>query len=182
MTVQEILAVIEADERMMRALREAAGLGLPNWAIGAGFVRNKVWDVLHGQTGSEAGGTDIDLTYFDPDHTDREADAETSRQLSERTGMEWEVVNQVYAHVWNDLPPYGTMENAIAAWPETATAVAVRLLPEGGLELIAPHGIDDLTNLVVRPTPAFAARKEFILNRVATKRWLEKWPRLTVIV
>ena len=32
---------------MMNVLNEANKLNLPDWVIGAGFLRNKVWDYLH---------------------------------------------------------------------------------------------------------------------------------------
>ena len=34
--------------------------------IGAGFVRNKVWDFLHEFSEPSAGMSDVDLVYFDP--------------------------------------------------------------------------------------------------------------------
>lgn len=66
---------------------------------------------------------------------------------------------------------------AIAAWVETATAVAVRLSSNDEVEMLAPHGVADLVQLVLRPTPT---RRDWPLlrQRTAQKRWLERWPHL----
>jgi len=41
---QDISKIIEADDWMMDVLRAAEKLQLPDWWIGAGFLRNKIWD------------------------------------------------------------------------------------------------------------------------------------------
>ncbi len=66
MTEEDILNLIRKDERMMNILRLAEKLNFPDWVIGAGFVRNKVWDYLHGFDGKEVNANDIDLVYYDP--------------------------------------------------------------------------------------------------------------------
>jgi uncharacterized protein len=61
-----IVALIETDPWMMSVIRAAGQLNLPDWMIGAGFVRNKVWDYLHGIRRPMVDTADIDLIYFDP--------------------------------------------------------------------------------------------------------------------
>ena len=46
MNEQDIINLIKNDEWMMSVLGEAEKLCLPDWMIGAGFLRNKVWDFL----------------------------------------------------------------------------------------------------------------------------------------
>lgn len=177
MTEADILKLIEGDPWMMGVLRQAAELNLPNWAVGAGFVRNKVWDALHCIERPGVDATDVDLVYYDAERQDRDADKELSAALAARTGINWEIRNTAYmGQRWN-LPPYRSVEEAMSTWVETATAVGVRL--EGGrLTLVAPLGIDDLVNLVLRPCPAYADRPEALRERAAKKHWLEKWPKL----
>ena len=95
--------------------------------------------------------------------------------------MEWEIVNQAYVHKWYGYrEPHINTEDAISHWVETATCVAVTL--EGDMpRIIAPHGIDDLVNLVVRPSPSFIDKPDVFFKRVRSKKWLEKWPKLRVI-
>jgi hypothetical protein len=58
------------------------------------------------------------------------------------------------------------------AWPETATAVAVRLGKDDVIEVAAPFGLDDLFNLVVRPTAGFEVEKKAVyLDRIRSKNW-----------
>jgi hypothetical protein len=55
-------------------------------------------------------------------------------------------------------------------------------LNDGAIEIIAPHGLDDLFSMTVRPTPAFrAGNLPIFRQRLREKRWLERWPRLVVL-
>jgi len=180
MDEQDILNLIENDMWMMDILNIAEGLNFPDWVIGAGFVRNKVWDYLHGYSNSKVDTNDIDLVYYDPKRNDQKADEELSQKLKKQTGIDWEIVNQVYAHAWNSLPPYKSMEDAISKWPETATCIGVRI-ENGKLKIIAPHGIDDLVNLIIKPSPEFPNGLKRVKSRAKEKQWLEKWPKLQIV-
>ena len=175
-----IAALVAGDAAMMRALAAVAGRAPPgNW-IGAGFLRNAVWDALHGRVPDVAGLADLDVVFHDAiDATPaRDAAAEAALRAA-APGLPWSVTNQARMHGRNGHAPYADVADAIAHWPETATAVAVRLTPTG-VAILAPHGVDDLFGLMVRPTPAFAQRTEVIGARMAAKGWLARWPRLRV--
>jgi len=103
---------------------------------------------------------------------------EEVEKLKKETGIGWEVVNEAYAHKWNNLPPYKSTEDALSQWPETVTAIGVRL-KNGKLKLVAPYGISDLVNLIIRPSPKFADISK-VKERVKYKKWLEKWPKLKI--
>ena len=47
MNKDEIISLIKEDQWMMEILTSAKALNLPDWWICAGFVRSKIWDVLH---------------------------------------------------------------------------------------------------------------------------------------
>ena len=81
-------------------------------------------------------------------------------------------------HEINLDAPYASLEDAVSKWPETATAMVARLRANGEIEVVAPHGFDDLFRLVVSPTPHFLTRLERYRNRVIQKKWREHWPRL----
>lgn len=50
------------------------------------------------------------------------------------------------------------------------------------VEVAAPLGLDDLFNLVVRPTAKFQAYKQQdYLNRLSSKNWLKIWPNLKIV-
>ncbi len=60
---QQIIQWIEQDEMRMLALRTARQLTLNDWCLAAGFVRNLIWDRLHGFSHSSP-LNDIDVIYF----------------------------------------------------------------------------------------------------------------------
>ncbi len=181
MNEKDIIKLIQGDKKMMDIIDLASSLNLRDWIIGAGFVRNKVWDHLHGIKKEGVETHDIDLVYFDPNGNNESEDDKLSERLKEKTGINWELVNESYAHVWKDLPPYSSTEDAIAHWPETATSIGITLDNEKKLKLIAPYGIDDLVNLRVRMSPQFPEGIEMVMERIKNKKWLEKWPKLIII-
>jgi uncharacterized protein len=178
-------ADIARDARMMRLLEAARELALPGWCIAAGFVRNMVWDLLHGY-GERTPLNDLDLIYYDADDLREETEKryEDLLQQAELDGQQdqashWSAKNQARMHLRNGDAPYASLEDAMKRWPETATAVGVRLLPDDSLEVIAPHGLTDLYELLVRQSPHYGSRAVFE-HRVRSKRWLELWPKLRV--
>jgi hypothetical protein len=177
----DILDLIRGDAWMMRVLRAAAGLDLPEWMIGAGFVRNKVWDHLHGFANAEVQTADIDLIYFDPGDVRESTEKAYDRRLRAVCDVNWSAKNQARMHAVTGDAPYASAADGLAHWVESATCVAVTL--QGGApRLIAPHGIGDLVGLIVRRSPAFTRDIGVLRERVAGKRWLETWPRLQVVL
>lgn len=183
-TAADIVAFIQGQPRMMELLGALGALGLPDAWIGAGFLRNPVWDALHGSPPDLAGLADVDVVFFDP------ADAAPARERAIETalagslpGVPWSARNQARMHARNGDPPYRDTAGALRHWLETATAIAARLR-DGRVELLAPYGVADLTGLVLRPTPPTAACPDKLAQywrRVRGKGWLGCWPRLTVL-
>lgn len=178
MSEKEIINLVKNDPWMMAVLNEAEQIHLPDWMIGAGFLRNKVWDYLHGIKREVADAGDIDLIYFDVDHQDETSDRALSEKMNGKLGLDWEIVNQAYTHKWHNRQPYKNSTEALGEWVETSTCVAVTL-KNGEPVIIAPHGIDDLVNLVVRPSPT--ANMTDFNRRYQSKKWLEKWPKLKIV-
>ena len=180
-TAHDVCALVAQQADMMRLLRSVADLGLPDCWIGAGFLRNAIWDALHGCVPNCALLNDIDVVFFDRADASPASDAAIEDRLAARApNLPWSVKNQARMHLRNGEEPYRDTAAAIARWPETATAVAVRL-QQGRLELLAPHGLGDLIGLTVRPTPAFAGRPEAYARRLRAKNWLARWPRLRIV-
>ncbi|MES2213291.1 MAG: nucleotidyltransferase family protein [Patescibacteria group bacterium] len=180
MTEKEILELIENDKWMMDVLKRAEKLNLSDWLIGAGFVRNKVWNHMSGRKTEYLDATDIDLVYFDPTiENDQERDEQLMQTLHAETGLDWELRNNAYNYKSDTRSIYVSAYDVIAAWPETVTAVGVRI-ENGVLKLIAPYGIDDIVSFIVRPSPKYMDGIERIKTRIQKKKWLEKWPNLTI--
>jgi hypothetical protein len=144
-------------------------------------VRNAVWDALHGYAASTP-LTDVDVIWFDAARADAAEDRRLERRLRDAVpDVAWSVKNQARMHRRNGDPPYANCLDAMRHWPETATCVAARLAHDGAIELCAPCGFDDLLGCILRPTPRLGAdRADVFRDRVATKRWQQIWPRLTV--
>jgi hypothetical protein len=173
--------LIAADRRRMEVLRLVRDLGLPDCWVAAGFVRSCVWDHAHGRATSPL-PPDIDVIWFDRTvcNAARDAAFETALRGRDET-LAWSVKNQARMHARNGDAPYQSATDAMRYWPETATAVGVRLGPHGDIEVAAPYGLDDLFGLIVRPTRRFAAEKHAMyVERVRSKHWGRDWPRLQI--
>lgn len=92
----------------------------------------------------------------------------------------WSVKNQARMHIRNHDNPYTDVADAMKRWPETATATGVSLDSNGNLEIIAPHGLENLFDLVIRISPYFKDR-EYFYNRIANKKWTTSWPELIIV-
>lgn len=177
---QDIITLIESDEWMMRVLCAAEKLDLPDWWIGAGFLRNKVWNAIEGN--GDHSNTDVDLVYFNPKDCQPETDWSYDEKMKRDYPIaDWEIRNQARMHYVNNFEPYISTADGISHWVETATCVAVKLI-DGKLELLFCHGSDDLLNLVARPIPIFQSDNliQTFHDRVAKKEWQKKWPNLKV--
>ncbi|WP_237882769.1 nucleotidyltransferase family protein [Pseudomonas sp. PGPR40] len=174
-----VQAIISADPVRWRLLQLVHSLGLLDCWIGAGFVRNAVWDYLHGRFPSPV-STDVDVIWFDPCRctpTDDRALEAALRDLD--STVLWSVKNQARMHVQNGDKPYISTTDAMRYWPETATAIAVRWREGNTCEVSAPLGLDDLFNLIVRPTGRFAVEKKATYQeRLKSKEWAVAWPLL----
>ena len=84
-------------------------------------------------------------------------------------------------HVRKGVPPYTDTTDAMSQWVQTATAVGARIDSEGVIRILAPHGLDDLVNLILRPTPSHASNRETFDRLLAEKGWLDMWPKLKVV-
>ena len=177
----DIARLLEAHVDLHALLLHVESLVLPDCWIGAGLIRNAVWDALHGRAADASRPNDVDVVFFDPADTSEERDyALESRLRSLASSVPWQVRNQARMHLRNGDAPYRDTSDAIASWPETATAIAARTV-NGNVEVIAPHGIADLIGLIVRPTPAFAHKISIYRERIGSKDWSDRWPRLTFV-
>ena len=184
MKYQQVLQELLLDDPVrMKALYAVRALKLSDGWIGAGFVRDAVWDHLHGY-GQQPVSGDVDVVWFDAEYCNPAHDSSLEERLSlQLSTFNWSVKNQARMHQRNGHRPYHSTENALLYWPETATAVAIRMGDGDLIEIIAPYGLDDLFERRLRPTPSFEREKlDIFKQRVAAKRWMERYPTLQLIV
>ncbi len=152
-----LVEIVKGSPWFMDALRAVASLGLGSWCIGAGAVRNLVWDHLHGYT-----------------------------QPSRLPDLPWEATNQAGVHLWfksccgQPVAPLHSLHEAVASWPEYASCVGVTLDGAENIDVISPWGLEDLFSMVVRRNPIRASARTF-LQRVEQKQYLRRWPRVRVV-
>jgi hypothetical protein len=163
----------------MRALEAAYALHLPDWCIAAGFVRNLIWDKLHGFAQTTP-LNDIDLIYFDSHQSSRERDRQIEARLNvSDAGRCWSVKNQARMHLRNHDQPYRSTLDAMRYWIEIETAIGVKLDKEGRLAIVSPFGLDSLFDKKITPNMKRFKPADFS-GRVSAKKWLEIWPELTI--
>ena len=149
------------------------------WAVGAGALRNLVWDRLTGRCNPPV---DVDVAYFGGAS---ESDVEACLR-SRLPSAPWQAKDQALVHTWYErvfgqpVDPLTSLADAIATWPETCTSVAVRLRSDDGFDIFAPCGLEDLFGLVLRRNPRRVTLERF-RRRLAEKRITERWPGVTVV-
>lgn len=178
-TEEDIVKVVKQDEWMMTILTAAKSLDLPDWWVCAGFVRAKVWDTLHGFS-NRTHLPDVDVVYFNKSDLSEETEKELESKLkSLLPKVPWSVKNEARMHLINDLSPYISSVDAISKFPETATALGLKLDDKNNIILTAPWGIEDLLAFKIKPTPMFAEDSKLFgvyLERIEKKNWKLLWP------
>lgn len=121
----QVINMLRQDGARMDALKCASMLGLNDWCLAAGFIRNLVWDNLHGY-GQSTPLNDIDLIYYDVENCDAIFDREYEEKLKTMSYLPWSVKNQARMHIRNKDKPYMSTRDALSYWPELETAVGAR--------------------------------------------------------
>lgn len=180
MLEQQLMNIMKRKRSFIEDLCFVRELHLPQCYISAGYIRNYCWDYLH-QYETETPLNDIDIIYYDPGDLTYDMEIEMEAKLNEwKPNFEWSVKNQARMHLTNGTPPYESTLDAMTYWPETATAVGMRIDDMQTISIIAPYGLDDLFQLNIRRTDRFRDR-QYYLSRIASKAWFEKWPQLRLI-
>ncbi|MEH7463776.1 nucleotidyltransferase family protein [Bacillus thuringiensis] len=180
---QDIIQLVKEDRWMMDILQTAKQLQLSDWWVCAGFVRSKIWDTLHGFE-ERTPFPDIDVVYFDAKNIDESEEKKYEQQLLHMSpNVPWSVKNEARMHIISNMPPFSSSVDAISKFPETATALGLKLNEQDEIVLAAPWGVQDVINLEIRPTPYYETTKEYANiyeERVSKKKWKEKWSKVKV--
>jgi uncharacterized protein len=181
-----LIELIRSSSMLMRALRAARTIDPPDWLIGSGVIRDRVWDHLHGFA-RPAASKDVDLAFFDPCSLDSDRERCVQREVvALAPDICWDVTNQAAVHLWYpkvfgvEVEPLSSSADAVATWPETATAIGIRLLADDSIEVVAPCGLEDLFGLICRRNPRRVTDEQY-RRRVENKRIAKRWPRVRVL-
>ncbi|QDY09331.1 nucleotidyltransferase family protein [Micromonospora sp. HM134] len=188
MREDELRDLVRANGWLMRALAVVRDTGLPDAWIGAGVVRDLVWGERYGDGFDPSSVRDVDVVFLDPtDLTRANDDRATARLVTAWPQPPWEAKNQAAVHTWypakfggDPVAPLRTIAEAVATWPEYATAVAVRRHADDRIAVCAPYGLDDLLDGVWRHNPTRAA-PQVSRRRLARHRPAARWPGVRVV-
>ena len=143
----EFQRIIFSNDWFMQVLRTVRTCNPPDWYVGAGVIRNIVWDYLHLHS-YQTPLKDIDVAFFDANELRPDRDQEVQNQLKAiQQNVLWEATNQASVHLWFEnyfgypVSQLKSNEKAVATWPETVTSIGVRLLGDDSLKIEAPFGL-----------------------------------------
>jgi hypothetical protein len=185
MTTDEFIAAALRNPVNAAIATELSDIGLPDAWLVSGCLVQTVWNVLTGRA-IDYGISDYDVFYFDSD-TSWQAEDAVIRKVQTRLahlGVIIEVRNQARVHLWYPdkhglpYPPLRCATEGIDRFLTRNTQVGLQRC-NGGYNIHAPHGFDDIIAMIVRPnpTPNFSAE-----NYMAkAKRWKALWPELTLL-
>jgi hypothetical protein len=181
---EELVAILKTSSSVWAMLERCPSFGIKNYYLGAGVISQTVWNAQN-HNDLLFGISDVDFVYFDPDLSYEKEDGYIHRIQKEFQAFPLgiDVKNEARVHLWYkshfgyDIAPYRSVEEAIASWPTTATAVGIRL--ENGKPIVyAPFGLEDLFRQIIRPNKT-AVKEE--VYRAKCEKWKAKWPSLTIL-
>ena len=162
----------------MNVLSIVHSLFLPDCYVAAGFLRNLVWDSIHS---SNTKLNDIDIVFYDKSDLDNVSAKLISKKLNQKyPDFKWEAKNQAFMHIRNGDDPYKGTLDAMSYWPEKETAIGATLSDDGSIYIVSAFGLESLFNGKVSHNKKRS--KDVFLNRVNTKKWLETWPKLHLVL
>ena len=189
----ELIELVLGSDWLRHVLEVVATLDLPDCWIGAGAVRDLVWDTRFGDGFDPARVEDVDVVFFDLDDLGAEHEHEIERELHEQEPtLDWDVKNQARVHLWYEArfggaaQPLTSTTDGVSTWPEIATTIAVRMRAddESALDIAAPYGLDDLLDGIWRRN----LNRDYnrvtdadYLARLERKHPHERWPGVVVL-
>jgi hypothetical protein len=185
MTGAQLVEAVLQNRINQTILERLPRLGLADAWLVSGSVFQTVWNVVTGRT-PEYGIKDYDIFYFDAD-TSWEAEDASIRRVAAAIfdiGVLVEPRNQARVHLWypnkfgTAYPPLQRTTEGIDRFLALAAQVGVRPA-ERGYEVYAPHGLDDVATLTIRPNRCPNFRADLYEAKAAT--WKARWPELTIL-
>ena len=177
--------LVRGEPWMLDVLVAARACGAPDCWVGGGVLRDLVWDQLHGGF-DPARVKDVDVAFFDPADLTPEADQAVEAALRRLAPqVPGDAKNQGSVHLWYRqrfgyaVEPLQSAADGVATWPETATAVAVRLDDNDQLEITAAGGLEDLLQGACRRNPRRVS-VEWYRHRVHAKQVATRWPNVQI--
>ena len=179
--------IVRATPSLMHVMAVARELDLPDWLIFSGAIYQPVLNHLTGRD-PDYGIKDYDLGYFDASDIGWDAEDAVIRRVAaafdEPFKSQVEVRNQARVHVWfkdrfgEDYDPLPNTDAAPARFVAPAFSVGVRLEADETISVVAPFGLEDVFDMIIRPNP----------DRPLARGWARtvenargRWPEIRVV-
>lgn len=154
------------------------------WLV-SGALFQTVWNIRTGRS-PEYGIRDYDIFYFDPD-TSWEAEDTAIKHaaiLFSELEAQIELRNQARVHLWYrekfgaPYPPLSRATDGIDRFLMRNAQVGIRSRSDG-YEIYAPHGFDDIAQMIVRPNRCANFQPERYIEKA--RGWQMRWPEIAII-
>lgn len=147
------LREIVADSILLEVITALRELRIADMWLAGGAVRNIVWKRLYGSDCTLV-VKDFDVAFFDKD-SNRERESQIKQYLVQKLPeLIFDVKNQASFGVWRQGRfVFQSTTDGISNWLLTTAAVGIALNDNGEIDILAPYGLFDLFEGVVRPTP-----------------------------
>ena len=182
----QFIDIALANETIRTLVDRLAELELPDCYLAAGCLCQTVWNHVSGFPPTH-GITDYDILYCDLDDLSWEAEDRIIRRCASAFAdldVDVQVRNQARVHLWYPEkfgvphePLRSTLEG-IDSFLHRCSALGLRRASDGGCDVYAPFGFDDVFAMVVRPNYRHDLPRRY---REKTDRWQQTWPRVTII-
>lgn len=113
----ELRPILSGSTWFVGVLETVREVGPPGWWIGAGVIRDVVWERRFSAAAEELRSTDVDVAFFDGGDLSREREQLVQSELDRRRpDVAWDAKNQAAVHVWYPDRSGGTSRRS-AQWP-----------------------------------------------------------------
>jgi len=123
----ELTDILASSDWFLATLDRVATVDPPRWWVGAGVIRDLVWDTRFGDGFDPSRLKDVDVAYFDGTDLTTDREVGLASELREMDpSIAWDVKNQAAVHQWYparfglDVQPFQSVSEAVATWPEYA--------------------------------------------------------------
>jgi len=166
-------------------LERVPALGLADAWLVSGAVFQTAWNLLTSRP-PDYGIRDYDLFYFDGDTSYEAEDAVIQRVTAAMSDVcaSVEPRNQARVHLWYQqkfrapYPPLSRTTDGIDRFLSRVAQVGMQWTGER-YAVYAPHGLDDITSMIVRPNPSANFCAEVYDAKAASYKM--RWPELTIL-
>lgn len=182
----ELKRILRASPRVMTVLEGMNAIGLPDPLLVSGAVYQTAWNAITGRP-CDYGIKDFDAVFFDPDTGWDAEDAwikKAAAYFEPPLDALVEIRNQARVHIWfpdkygEAYEPLRNSAESLERFVCPAFSVGARLAADGGIEIAAPFGLDDVFSMTLRPNPTRGLATGW--TRV-TSSAQARWPELTII-